>query len=76
MPKVLHRVGFERPGTLLFPTDANRIVTAFVEQYNHHRLHSAIGYITPVDKLNHREAEIFDQRRHKLAQARTQPKLY
>lgn len=65
-----------RPGSPLSPTDANRIVTTFVEQYNHHRLHSAIGYITPADKLNQREAEIFDQRHQKLAQARTQRKLY
>ncbi|MCA9947518.1 MAG: transposase family protein, partial [Anaerolineales bacterium] len=65
-----------RPGTPLSPTDANRIVAAFVKQYNHHRLHSAIGYITPADKLNHREAEIFNQRRQKLAQARDQRQLY
>ena len=65
-----------RPGTPLSPTDANRIVAAFVKQYNHHRLHSAIGYITPAAKLNHREAEIFNQRRQKLAQARDQRQLY
>ncbi len=65
-----------RPGSPLSPTDANRIITAFVEQYNHHRLHSAIGYITPAVKLNQREAEILDQRRQKLAQAREQRKLF
>jgi transposase InsO family protein len=65
-----------RPGTPLSPTDADRLVVAFVEQYNHHRLHSAIGYITPADKLNQREAEIFDQRRQKLTQAREQRKLF
>jgi transposase InsO family protein len=65
-----------RPGTPLSPTDANRIIAAFVAQYNHHRLHSALGYITPADKLKQRETEIFDQRRQKLAQARTQRKLY
>jgi transposase InsO family protein len=65
-----------RPGSPLSPTDANRIVTTFVVQYNHHRLHSAIGYITPADKLNQREAEIFDQHRQKLAQACDRRKLY
>jgi len=65
-----------RPGSPLSPTDAIRIVAAFVEQYNQHRLHSAIGYITPADKLNQREAEIFGQRRHKLAQARERRKLF
>jgi len=65
-----------RPGSPLSPTDAQRIVTTFVDQYNHHRLHSAIGYITPVTKLNQREAEIFDQRQQKLAQALEQRKLF
>ena len=65
-----------RPGSPLSSTDANRLVTAFVEQYNQYRLHSAIGYITPADKLYQREAEIFDQRRQKLAQAREQRQLF
>ncbi|MCP5095264.1 MAG: transposase [Chloroflexi bacterium] len=65
-----------RPGSPLSPSDANRIVAIFVEQYNYHRLHSAIGYIAPADKLNHREVEIFDQRQQKLAQARKQRELF
>ncbi len=65
-----------RPGTPLSPTDADRIVAAFAEQYNYHRLHSAIGYITPADKLHQREAKIFDQRHQKLTQAREQRKLF
>ena len=59
-----------RPGTPLTLTDARRLVTSFVDQYNNHRLHSAIGYITPADKLAGREEIIFTQRREKLAQAR------
>ena len=35
------------------------------------RLHSAIGYVTPVDKLNGQEGTIFKQRDEKLQQART-----
>lgn len=65
-----------RPGSPLSPPDANRLVAAFVGQYNEQRLHSAIGYITPLDKLNQREAEIFEQRRQKLAQAREQRQLF
>ena len=42
----------------------------FVAYYNQERLHSAIGYITPNDKLAGREAEIFAERRRKLEQAR------
>jgi len=65
-----------RPGSPLSPTDASRLVTTFVDQYNHHRLHSAIGYITPADKLYQREVEIFTLRQQKLAQARQQRKLF
>ena len=38
----------QAPGTL---EEARRLVAAFVEYYNHRRLHSAIGFITPADKL-------------------------
>ncbi len=65
-----------RPGTPLSPSDAKRIITTFVDQYNHHRLHSAIGYIPPAIKLNQQESEIFDQRRQKLTLAREQRKLF
>lgn len=65
-----------RPGSPLSLADAERIIAVFVDQYNHHRLHSAIGYITPADKLNHREVEIFDQRHQKMAQGREQRKLF
>jgi len=50
--------------------DARRIVTGYVARYNTVRLHSAIGYITPQDKLAGREAEIFAARDRKLAEAR------
>ena len=48
-----------------------RLVTAgFVEHYNACRLHSAIGYVTPSDKLAGREAAIFAERDRKLEAAR------
>jgi putative transposase len=50
--------------------DARRIVADYVTHYNTVRLHSAIGYITPQDKLAGREAEIFAARDRKLAEAR------
>jgi putative transposase len=59
-----------RPGIPLSLQEARRLVTEFVAYYNNERLHSAIGYITPNDKLAGREAEIFAARRRKLAQAR------
>jgi putative transposase len=50
--------------------EARRRVTAFVEEYNHVRLHSALGYITPADKLNGLEEMIFAERDRKLEEAR------
>lgn len=59
-----------RPGTPISLEDAVRIVGRYVEHYNQVRLHSAIGYIAPADKLAGREAEIFAARDRKLAEAR------
>ena len=42
--------------------EARRVVGEFVDHYNNVRLHSAIGYITPADKLAGREEEIWRQR--------------
>ena len=50
--------------------DARRVVAGFVEDYNGTRLHSAIGYVTPKDKLEGREKEIFAARDRKLQEAR------
>jgi transposase InsO family protein len=63
-----------RPGTPLSLEDAQRIVARFVEHYNTVRLHSAIGYITPKDKLDGREKEIFAARDRKLDEARERRK--
>lgn len=50
--------------------DARRIVGKFVDHYNAHRLHSAIGYIAPNDKLAGRETTIWADRDRKLEAAR------
>jgi putative transposase len=63
-----------RPGTPLSLKDAIRIVGRYVEHYNQVRLHSAVGYIAPADKLAGREAEIFAARDRKLAEARQRRK--
>lgn len=65
-----------RPGTPLSLADARRMVATFIKQYNRHRLHSAIGYITPWDKLQQREEAILTERQQKLALARQQRQLY
>jgi transposase InsO family protein len=59
-----------RPKTPLTLEDAQRVVSDYVHQYNTERLHSAIGYITPADKLQGRAEEIFAQREAKLMATR------
>jgi transposase InsO family protein len=59
-----------RPGTPLSVDDARRIVEKFVTEYNTVRLHSAIQYITPADKLAGRAEAILAGRDAKLAAAR------
>ncbi len=59
-----------RPTTPLSLEDAQRVVQKFVAVYNTERLHSAIGYITPVDKLEGREERILADRERKLTKAR------
>lgn len=59
-----------RPGTPLDISDARRIVADFVERYNTVRLHSAIGYVTPLDKLEGRAETILAERERKLQAAR------
>jgi putative transposase len=59
-----------RSQTPLSLEDARRIVGNYVARYNTVRLHSAIGYITPKDKLEGRAEEIFTARDRKLAEAR------
>jgi putative transposase len=59
-----------RPGVPLSLDDARRIVEKYIEHYNTTRLHSAIGYVTPADKLASRDQEIFHERDRKLEAAR------
>jgi putative transposase len=63
-----------RPQTPLSLGDAQRIVAGYVDYYNKVRLHSAIGYITPQDKLEAREKTIFAERDRKLETARERRK--
>jgi len=58
-----------RPKTPLSIDDARRVMKNFVEYYNAKRLHSAIGYIAPLDKLQGRDKQIIDARKRKLANA-------
>jgi putative transposase len=64
-----------RPLTPLTLEDARRLVQSYVDHYNCVRLHSAIGYVTPLDMLTGRQAEIHAARDRKLEQARQQRQL-
>jgi transposase InsO family protein len=64
-----------RPGSPLTVEDARRIVTVYVEHYNNYRLHSALGYITPRDKLEGQEERIFAERVRKLQQGRERRRM-
>jgi len=55
--------------------DGRSLGEGFVEHYNNNRLHSAIGYIAPFDKLVGNEHRIMEQRNNKLAAARIARKL-
>lgn len=50
--------------------DARRTITQYVDYYNTRRLHSAIGYVAPLDKLQGREQAIFALRDQRLERAR------
>jgi len=64
-----------RPGVPLSIEDAKRLVEGYVAHYNTVRLHSAIGYIAPKDRLEGRQAEIFAERDRKLEGARLKRQL-
>jgi transposase InsO family protein len=59
-----------RPGAPLTLEDGRRISGRYIEHYNTRRLHSAIAFVTPLDKLEGRDVEIFKERDRKLEIAR------
>ena len=54
---------------------ARRMVGTFVDHYNHKRLHSALGFITPADKLAGREKDIWTVRDQRLEAAREKRRI-
>ena len=59
-----------REQSLNTPEEAKKVIAAYVLQYNEQRLHSSIGYVTPLAKLNGEDVAIFAERKEKLAAAR------
>jgi len=64
-----------RPKTPLSLEQAREVVATFVDHYNQVRLHSAIGYVPPKDRLENRHEEIYAARDQKLAAAREKRKM-
>jgi transposase InsO family protein len=59
-----------RPAAVSTLDEAQHRISSYVAHYNTVRLHSALGYVTPADKLIGLEKEIFDERDRKLEEAR------
>ncbi len=64
-----------RPKSPLSLEEARAYVSEYVEYYNNIRLHSAIGYISPKNKLDGKESIIFEARNRKLQKARENRRL-
>ena len=58
-----------RPGVPLCLDDAERLIAQYVAVYNEQRLHSSLGYVTPKDMLEGRQAAIHAERDRKLEEA-------
>lgn len=59
-----------RPKVALSLDEARNQIADYVRHYNEERLHSSIGYITPKDKMEGRDKQIFTERDQKLEAAR------
>ncbi len=57
------------PGTPLSVEDAVRLIEGYVRHDNEVKVHSAIGYVAPADKLSGRDKPIFAERDRKLEEA-------
>jgi transposase InsO family protein len=63
-----------RPAAPASVEEARAKVAQYVKHYNEVRLHSALGYVAPVDKLTGLDKEIFAERDRKLEEARARRK--
>jgi transposase InsO family protein len=59
-----------RPKLALSLEEARAQIADYIRYYNEERLHSALGYVTPKDKLEGRDKQIFTERDKKLEAAR------
>ena len=61
-----------RPAAPQSLPEALRIVERLIEHYNRVRLHSALGYIAPLDFMAGRQKQVLDERDCRLEAARAQ----
>lgn len=61
---------FIRRYSFLSVEDARKQINQYIQYYNHKRLHRAIFYVTPFNKMTGRDVEIIKTREEKLAKAR------
>jgi transposase InsO family protein len=59
-----------RPAAPTSLEDARKRISSYVDHYNNVRLHSALSYVTPMDKLAGLDTAIFTERDRKLEEAR------
>jgi hypothetical protein len=64
-----------RPGAAASVEEAKRRIPSYVDRYNNVQLHSALGYVTPADKLIGLEQEMFAERDRKLEEARARRRM-
>jgi putative transposase len=64
-----------RPAAASSLDEAECRIASYVDHYNNARLHSALGYVTPADKLIGLEKEIFAERDRKLEEARERRRM-
>jgi transposase InsO family protein len=65
-----------RPGVPLSLEHARVMMAAYVDYYNNQRLHSAIGYVTPMAMLENRAEAIWAERKRRLENARAARKQH
>jgi transposase InsO family protein len=58
-----------RVKSMITPEDAQNQIAGYIDHYNNHRLHSALGYLRPIDYLNGNDKELLKVRQEKLDKA-------